>query len=1027
MLRGTLLLEPSNGYTIWNSSNNDVILKTTSEDQRVHIVTSRSNATLTITDKSMNIHTDVHMFGNKIVPQSSSNGIDIAGVRLANNSAYAEEIQSKNVSASDKLQLSYWDVVPTVTKLQFNYNTPNRNVLTIRQDGNVGINTENPQEKLHVNGNIRLENNAYVLGDLVINGNIVLCNDQFSMCNLFVSSFRTCNIATPNLKLAPTNQIYTENDTSNPNVVISSSNNIVFVTQKECARFIVMSNDCFFGVNTSNPAYTLDVKGSIFASSNVYCSRLETTNYNIETIDITTINAKYGDLKFNGQNINFGDRFQIASNGDLKFNGMAYFNDSASFRSGFIINNSNSDDPCLQLYNASRTAQLVLGSNASSNIEVGFVNNQGYIQAPNNPLTISPQGQPVGIATRNLTDERLRIDSTSSNIPLTSTTPLLSSGQLLSNLQWTSIGQPPQFITYMLSANAQISQYEIRPFAQDLSRTPSSWILNASTNGTQWTPIDSQSNITDWVPLMSKVFSIQKNKRMFRFYQLYITSTIVQSSMVYPAVDEFKLYSVRPLIFAQEGRLGLGTTEPTETLTIRNGSIMLEHEATQSKRGNAALYLDLSKSHSIEKQSSNTVITTAKTMGGIQFKRCTTNLFTSNDPGTVMMAFDENNKCGIGSNCEKPIFDLDVRGSLSVLKKIMKPTNGIQQTDVYFEPFGLGGGSITDGIYRINNNLGGSMLHHFINQSYERKTFMYVPSVNTLCVVTLMSEQTFTKEFAIRELDTNRFFHEIPGIALGRIIPVQLFNIGFYIDELNFVGINTTSPLCSLHVNGKSFLASNAHINDQLGVGIPLIRPIRGQIQMTNSSTREQIVFYEDASNIASIGFENGNFVFQVPTLSNAWSFQAQTPSNTYYEVMRIDSSNETFKIPYSTIIGTSSNVDTDHALYVDGTIFTTEGIYQTSDKDLKENIFPIEHATDKIECLNGYTFNYLGQKKRSAGVIAQEVKKVLPEAVFDKAGIQSVNYGSLIGLMIEGFKELKHEIDLIKKDMRFGLSQSSH
>ena len=90
------------------------------------------------------------------------------------------------------------------------------------------------------------------------------------------------------------------------------------------------------------------------------------------------------------------------------------------------------------------------------------------------------------------------------------------------------------------------------------------------------------------------------------------------------------------------------------------------------------------------------------------------------------------------------------------------------------------------------------------------------------------------------------------------------------------------------------------------------------------------------------------------------------------------------------------------------------------SDRRKKENIEKIENALDKIEQLNGYTFNYIGDNERMTGVMADEVKAVLPEVVYktEKDGdvVDAVRYGNMMGLMIEAIKELRREIAEIKR-----------
>ena len=71
-----------------------------------------------------------------------------------------------------------------------------------------------------------------------------------------------------------------------------------------------------------------------------------------------------------------------------------------------------------------------------------------------------------------------------------------------------------------------------------------------------------------------------------------------------------------------------------------------------------------------------------------------------------------------------------------------------------------------------------------------------------------------------------------------------------------------------------------------------------------------------------------------------------------------------------------------------------------------------------KINTLHGYTYNRkdIEDGTRHTGVIAQEVQKVLPEAVMeDEDGTLSVAYGNMVGLLIEAIKELTAEVDRLK------------
>jgi len=114
--------------------------------------------------------------------------------------------------------------------------------------------------------------------------------------------------------------------------------------------------------------------------------------------------------------------------------------------------------------------------------------------------------------------------------------------------------------------------------------------------------------------------------------------------------------------------------------------------------------------------------------------------------------------------------------------------------------------------------------------------------------------------------------------------------------------------------------------------------------------------------------------------------------------------------------------LENDGDLHVDGNI--TAYSTTVSDERLKHDVQKINGALDKVSQLSGYTFSYNKDGKRSAGVIAQEVEKVLPSAVENKSlvfhgqeGIEykTVQYDQLHGLLIEAIKELKAEIEELK------------
>ena len=112
--------------------------------------------------------------------------------------------------------------------------------------------------------------------------------------------------------------------------------------------------------------------------------------------------------------------------------------------------------------------------------------------------------------------------------------------------------------------------------------------------------------------------------------------------------------------------------------------------------------------------------------------------------------------------------------------------------------------------------------------------------------------------------------------------------------------------------------------------------------------------------------------------------------------------------------------LEADGDLHADGDViaFSTT---TASDIKLKENIEVIPNALDKVQALRGVSFDWLKTGEKSAGVIAQEVQAVLPEAIKEVEPLDggdsylSVNYHALTSILIESIKELKAEIEELK------------
>ena len=127
-------------------------------------------------------------------------------------------------------------------------------------------------------------------------------------------------------------------------------------------------------------------------------------------------------------------------------------------------------------------------------------------------------------------------------------------------------------------------------------------------------------------------------------------------------------------------------------------------------------------------------------------------------------------------------------------------------------------------------------------------------------------------------------------------------------------------------------------------------------------------------------------------------------------------------------------NADIDHngALNTSGNLvcagsgtFSGDVIaFSSSDLTMKENVSTIDNALDMVSSLTGNTFNWKsdagiwGVEGGDTGIIAQEVEKLKLPGLTKKRGDGTigVRYDRLIPVLIEAIKELKSEVEDLKK-----------
>lgn len=119
--------------------------------------------------------------------------------------------------------------------------------------------------------------------------------------------------------------------------------------------------------------------------------------------------------------------------------------------------------------------------------------------------------------------------------------------------------------------------------------------------------------------------------------------------------------------------------------------------------------------------------------------------------------------------------------------------------------------------------------------------------------------------------------------------------------------------------------------------------------------------------------------------------------------------------------IGTSSP---SYPLDVAGNINSSNTVFavhfdNVSDISLKENIQQINNSIDIINQFNPVSFQWKTNKNISYGLIAQEIEKILPSIVNEKAdGTKTINYIEIIAFLIAAIKEQQKQIDNINSNI---------
>lgn len=158
------------------------------------------------------------------------------------------------------------------------------------------------------------------------------------------------------------------------------------------------------------------------------------------------------------------------------------------------------------------------------------------------------------------------------------------------------------------------------------------------------------------------------------------------------------------------------------------------------------------------------------------------------------------------------------------------------------------------------------------------------------------------------------------------------------------------------------------------------------------------------------------------PAGSSTYVLGRRNGTNGFYVGMGGSGNDATFHsyLNNTTINLRAADIQFSRTVYGNGDA-NFNNVYIRSDITLKRNFKKIENALDKVDKLEGLIYEKKNSRESTeyetteAGIIAQSLQAVLPEAVAEHEGVLNVSASGTIALLVNAIKELKARVEYLE------------